>query len=271
MQVCSEQRSYNVGQLIAATAAYRLYLAKENETGEWRLLQVARDLQSNGGLSRSAYILDMFWGISQDYDQVYSEKHEGKHLHYDRLFPRMIESFASEEQGGRRINSLAFTDVGDVPGLLPLSNLLAKDRVIIDLKTGAWIMGRLLKLLGFAHEQGVAVRSLRTNNILLDKDQHFAVVLDWTTALVFPSSVSSEAAGADITRAAEAVLISYGTHSHGLPYQLTPDEARYIDLLRDFANGGETNAVRAHTRFYQLVRETWDTEFHPFTTLPITR
>lgn len=271
MQVCSEQRSYQVGQLIAATASYRLYLAKEQETGEWRLLQVARDLQSNGGLSRSAYILDMFRDISRDYDTAYGKTHEGKHLHYDRLFPRKIESFASEEQGGRRINILAFTDVSDVPSLLPLSNLRDKDRVYIDLKTGAWILGRLLKLLGFAHEQGVAVRSLRTNNILLDKDQHFAVVLDWTAALVFPSSISREAASADIVRAAEAVLVSYGTTSHGLPYTLSDDEARYIDLLRDFADGSENDATRAHTRFYQLVREIWDTEFHPFTTLPITR
>lgn len=271
MQVRSTQHSYQVVQLVAVSDSYRLYLAKEDETGEWRLLQVARNLRSNGGLSRSAYILDMFQGISYGYDVVYSKTHGGKRLHYDRLFPRNVESFVSEEQSGRRINVLAFTDVSDVPSLLPLSNLRNKDRVYVDLKTGAWILGRLLKLLSFVHEQGVAVRSLRANNILLDKGKHFAIVLDWTAALVFPSDISREYAGADIARAAEAVLVSYGASSHGLPYRLSDNESQYIDLLRDFADGSENDATRAHTRFYDLVRKIWDIEFHPFTTLPITR
>lgn len=269
MYLRGNQHAYEVGQLVAATVAYRLYLAKEVESNAWRLLQVAHDLQSNGGLSRAAYILDMLQDASHTYDLEYGAKYKGKHLHYDRLFPQRVETFVSEEQGNRRFNVLAFTDVSDVPSLLPLSNLRVKDRAIIDLKTGAWVMGRLLKLLSFTHQQGIAIRSLRPNNILLDKDQHFAIVLDWTTALVFQSNVSREAAGADIVRAAETVLTSYGATAHGLPYQLTDDEERYISFLRDLADGSNSDANKAHAQFYDLVREIWDADFHPFTTLSL--
>ena len=261
--------AYRIEHLIATATNYQLYLAQEVESGTWCVVQVSHDLASNGGLSRAAFILGQLAQSSRTYDEAYGADHDGKRLHYDRLFPSVIESFTSESQGKRRVNVLSFTDVANVPGLLPLSNLRTKDRVLLDLKTGAWVMGRLLKLLGFAHEQGIAIRSLRSNNILIDKDQHFAIVLDWTTALVFQETVDRAIAATDIAHAAQAVMASYGATAHGLPYSYSDSEARYVDLLRDFADGGETDAVRADARFYGLVREIWNVEFYPFTTLPI--
>jgi serine/threonine protein kinase len=254
---------------LAATKSYRLYMARIAGTDNWCLLQIARERKFNGELSRAAVVLDELADTSRRYDEAYGKLHEGKHLHYDRLFPEKVESFVSEDQGGRRVNVLSFTDVSDVRSLVPLSNLRTKDRVILDLKTGAWVMGRLLKLLQFAHGQGIAVRSLRSNNILLDREQHFAIVLDWTDAFMFQDKVSSEASTADIIRAAEAVLESCGVTSDGLPYALDDSDTQYVALIRSFAEGCESSADAAHTQFYQLVHDVWGTGFQQFTTLPL--
>lgn len=265
------KNAYEVGRLVAATKSYRLYLAKEGSSGEGCVLQVARDIESNGGLSRAVLVLKELADTASRYDEEYSKRHEGKHLHYDRLFPSVVESFVlPESQGKRRANVLTFTDVSDIPALLPLSNLRKKDGVILDLKSGAWVMGRLLKLLHFAHGQGIAVRSLRPNNILLEKDQHFAIVLDWTAALVAQEKVDPEVTTADIIRAAEAVLESCGLSSEGPPpYALADGEEQYLALMRGFANGSESNADRAHTQFYDTCHKVLGQGFHPFTTLPL--
>ncbi len=259
-----------VGNPVASTNAYRLYLAKDTATDAWCLLQVAASRHANGGLSREAFILGRLADTSRAYDEAYGKTHEGHRLHYDRLYPQLIESFVSPVQGDRRINVLTFSDVNDIPRLTPLWNLRHKEAVILDPKTSAWIMGRLLKLLCFVHEQGIAVRSLGSNNILLDKEQHFAIVLDWTNAFVFPDKVSPDVAATDIACAAAATLASCGVTSDGsLPYIASSGDARYIDLLRTFADGTIQCADTAHTQFYDLVREIWGNEFHPFTTLPL--
>lgn len=263
------KNAYEVGRLVAAAKTYRLYLAKEVE-GSWCLLQIARTLEFNGGLSRAVFILEELADTSRRYDELYTKKNEGKHLHYDRLFPLVMESFASKAQGNRRVNVLSFTDVDDARVLLPLSNLRTKDRVILDLKSGAWVMGRLLKLLDFTHPLGIAVRSLGPKNILLETSKHFAIVLDWTDAFMFQGEVNSEVASADIARAASAVLTSCGVPDQGAPpFQLEEGEDRYLHLMRRFADGRVSSAEEAHTRFYQTCHEVLGTGFHPFTTLPL--
>lgn len=264
------KNAYEVGSRVAITDTYRLYLAKDVGTGTGCLLQVAKGFEQNGGLSRASFILDELADMSRHYDELYAKMHDGKHLHYDRLFPQKVESFVAEEQANRRVNILALTDVDNINRLLPLSNLLTKDRVILDLKSGAWIMGRLLKLLDFVHPLGIALRSLRSNNVLLEPDQHFAIVLDWTKAFVFQTVVSPEVATTDIACAARAVLASCGIPEQGqLPYMLGDGEDQYVGLLRDFANASESDARQAHAQFYQICHQVWGVEFHPFTTLPL--
>lgn len=261
--------SYEVGRVVAVTAAYQLCLASEVTSGTPCLLQVASERLHNGGLARAAYILDLFADASRGYDEEYGRLHDGKRLHYDRLFPARVESFEAAELGKRRVNALTFTDVTSVAALLPLANVLQKDRLVLDLKTGAWVMGRLLKLLGFTHEQGVAIRTLGPNNILLDTDQHFAIVLDWTSALMFQEEVDRDAVRHDIACAARTVLVSNGLWGGNVPYSLTADEQRYIGLLQSFARGSSTDAVKAHRQFYDLLNKIWPVEFHPFTTMPL--
>lgn len=271
MLIDNGHRVYDVAGVTAATHSYRVRLAKVSPTEEWCLLQVATEPRFNGGLSRAAYILNELAQVSQRHDQAYARTHDGKTLHYDRLFPRLLETFVtSEDQGKRCVNALTFTDVSDVPRLLPLSVPRDKHNRVLDLKTGAWVLGRLLKLLGLVHSEGIAVRATGPSNILLDTSQHFAVILDWSTAQVFQKEVPAEVACADIVRATQGILHSCGVSSD-TPHSwaITQEEERYIRLLRELAEGKVGSANEAHRRFYQLVRETWETEFHPFTTLPL--
>lgn len=262
--------AYKVVRVLAVTKTYKLHFAQEVESGVWCVLQVASNRESNGGLERAAFVLDELAATSRRYDELYAPEHEGKRLHYDRLFPKKVESFVSEEQGKRRVNVLSFSDVSDARKLAPLSYPITKDRVILDLKSGAWVMGRLLKLLDFTHPLGIAVRTLGPNNILLERDKHYAIVLDWTDAFMFQGVVSAETAAADISRAAEAVLESCGVPDQGAPpFALEDGEDRYLAMMRGFANGQIDNAYDAHSLFYTTCHEALGNGFHPFTVRPL--
>lgn len=270
MLIEGAKNAYKVERRLAESKNYRLYLAHKADTRDRCLLQVARNLQANGGLSRAKFVLDELAETSRHYDEIYSRQNKGKHLHYDRLYPRVDESFLLASQGGRRVNVLSFTDVENVSMLIPLSNLRLKDRVILDLRSGAWVMGRLVKLLDYIHPLGIALRSLGPRNILLETSQHYAIVLDWTEALVFQQEVSSEAATADISRAAETVLEACGVPDQGsLPFMLQDGEDVYVAMMRDFAGGKIANADEAHVRFYDTCHRALGTGFHPFTTRPL--
>lgn len=269
VSVTSSDARYQILKLIAYTSTYRLYICRDAASGQSYLLQIATELTHNGGLERAAFVLSDLMRASRRRDEMYAANHEGHRLHYDRLFPRVIETFISQEQEKRRVNILTFTDVPDVTHLLPMSNLKSKDRLRVDPMTNAWIMGRLLKLMTLVHAEGISIRTLSSNNVLLEPDLHFAIVLDWSSAWMYPELVPLVDATADIVRAAQAAYSALGDIDSG-NYSFDDADLQYIDLLRLLKDGnaGELNALQAHAMFYEQVREIWPDEFHPFTTLP---
>lgn len=152
---------------------------------------------------------------------------------------------------------------------MPLSNLKTRDRLRIALPSSAWVLGRLLKLLAFAHGEGIAVRALTANNVLLEPDRHFVVVLDWTIALTHPTNnVPSQVRAADIASAAQAVFGSIGGDPLTGDFRYDGD-SRYVDFIRRLASARSSNAEKAHDQFYELVDELWGRTFRPFETLPL--
>ncbi len=261
--------TYDVIDMLAATAAYRVYLARDITNDTHCLLQVAAKREVNGNLERAAFLLGRFKKAADIYDVEYAKTHERKHLHHDRLYPAVVESFVSSEQGDRRVNIFNLTNVKNILAIVPLSSLRQKDRLRIDPETSAWIMGRLLKLLNFTHGEGVLNGALTARNVLLHPEQHFAVTLDWSVARVFPGVVPAEFAVSDIASAATAVFEAIGgdATTEAWPYE---GHVSYVSLLRRLMRGHESDASKAHDRFYELVREEYGNEFHPFTTLPLT-
>lgn len=265
----SSTARYEVLKLVARASTYSLYICRDTSEKGY-LLQIASERAYNGGIERAAYVLRSLMEASRQHDEIYMKDHEGHRLHFDRLFPDLIETFISEQQERRRVNILSFTDVPDVTHLLPMSNLKSKDRLRVDPKTNAWILGRLLKLMTLVHAEGVTIRTLSSNNVLLEPDKHFAIVLDWSSSRMHQGDAPIDDVTADVVHAAQAAYDALGDVDNG-HYIFDDADMRYIDLLRRLvgSEAGTITADQAHAMFYELVREIWPIEFHPFTTLPL--
>ncbi len=261
---------YQVGKKVAETGNYRLYLCRQDGTGRQCLLQIATALAQNGGLERAAYVLGELKHRTDELEAEYARvKADPKVLlNYDLGFPELIGSFVCQEQGERRINVLAFRNVEDVSRLVPLVNITDKDRLRVDLRTSAWIMGKLLKLLVFAHNEGISVGLLNGNNVVIEPDEHYVVIFEWSLAQTYPEAVPREIQRQEISQAAQAVITVLGGD---LKTGIFPDDGeeafdQYGEYIMRLAQGSESNTERAHTKFYELIDSLWKRGYHPFTT-----
>lgn len=263
---------YDVGKRVAETAAYRIYLCEEVVSGRQCLLRIAAEVEHNGGLDREAYVLGELERLSNTIEAAYAEArgNPDSRLQYDRLFPKLMDSFVCEDQGKRRINILAFRNIDEISKMVPLSNLAAKDRLRIDLRTSAWIMGRLLKLLVFVHGEGITVRMASGNNILLEPKKHYMVFFDWSSARMHHGKIPSKERADDIAAATRAVIAALGGNPETATFLDVDEETRqYTDYLLRLASHHESNAERAHQQFYEIVDALWKREYYPFTTKPL--
>jgi hypothetical protein len=151
----SDSYAYEVGKKVAEAGNYRLYLCSQNGTNRQCLLQIATSPEHNGALQRAVYILKELKRRADEVEAEYADvKKDSKiFLNYDLGFPEIVDSFVYSEQGGRQINILEFKNVEDVGSMVPLINITKKDRLRVDLKTSAWIMGKLLKLYSFVNNK----------------------------------------------------------------------------------------------------------------------
>lgn len=271
MLVTHDQRLYEVKRKpVAQTEHYRLYICTDVASGTQYLLQVSTAPEYNGVLERAAFVLRTLAKAADSYQADYANNGGQGRLNYERLFPRIIDAFISAEQGGRRISILAFTDVDGVEQMVPLSGIASRDHSRVGLSSSAWVMGRLLKLIGFVHDQRFSLNGLIGSNVLLDPRQHFAVVFDWSGARAYQSSNAVEDRRRDIADAAKVVFASIGGNAEtgDFPYDVG-DEGEYVDLLRMFSRGQEADPEEAHRQFYKLVNRLWERKFRPFQILPL--
>lgn len=262
---------YVVSELVAEAATYRLYICSRTDTGEQRLLQIATGIEHNGGLDRTAFVLQRFKQASDRFEAANAKQSPDYQLNFDRLFPNVVDSFVSDEQNKRRVNILLLKDVDVITAMAPLSNLRVRDRRRVDIKTSVWIMGRLLKLLNFSHSQGVAVQLLTDKNVLIGPERHFVVVLDWTGAFTYQSEVPADARRDDIVRATQVVFVALGGDpaTGSYPYVCDDTDQQYLEHLRGLMAGRSSDAEQANRQFYDLVNGLYGVHFHPFRTLPL--
>lgn len=263
-----DTNQYTVDVLVAEAPTYRMYICQDVVSGQQGLLQISSDVAQNGGLERAAFVLKRLRQTSDLFEVEYAKRGGEGLLSYERLFPQVRDSFISEEQGSRRCNVLTVSEVDDVHELSPLSWIPgSQPSQRIALPSSAWVMGRLLKLLAFAHGEGVAVRSLASNNILLEFKRHFVVVLDWSSSLTYPGEVPTDARKDDIANAAQAVFGSIGgdADTGDFPYD---GESQYVDFIWRLVGRRESDAQKVHDEFYELVNDLWGRSFRPFRVLP---
>jgi len=264
---------YEVGEQVGEADEYRLYLCTQESETRQRLLQVATTVQYNGELDRAAYFLrdltERAERVERAYDEVKTDPRAV--LNYQLGFPELIDSFRCDAQGERWINVLAFRCVDEVSSMVPLINITQKDRKRVDLRTSAWIMGKLLKLLVFVHSESVTVGKIRDGNIVIEPDKHYVLVFDWSGAQSHREPITREERQREVTLAARAVVaVLGGDVEEGFIPDVADEQREYSNYLLRLVQGGESDAQRAHLRFYEIVDQLWEREKYPFTTYPLT-
>lgn len=271
MEIKHGDNTYQVGRLVVETDKYRLYLCTQNGVRQC-LFKIASAVVYNGDFEREAYILKEFERRSDELEVEYAKVKENPNilLNYKLQVPELLDSFICKDQGKRYVNVLAFRKVEDVSKVVPLSNITAVDHLRVDLRSSAWIMGKLLRLLAFLHNEGFSVGVLARHNILIQPDAHYVSIFNWLETEIYsnPEVVPREIRRKEISEAARAVIIVIGGDLKKETIPNDGDEAyeRYTEILWKMAHGAESDAEAARVRFYEIVDSFWKREFYQFTT-----
>lgn len=263
---------FTVVKLIGKTKTFNLYICKADGDDRQLILKIATAVEYNGLLDREAFLLRSLRTRAEELEAAYARVKKGPEmLNYQICFPDIVDSFIAAGQGDRRVNVLRFTGVDDVGELVPLRHVVSRDRVRVDPRTSAWIMGKLLKALAFFHGEGVFVDHLNGDSILIERKQHYVVVFDWVTAAQYPDEVPVDDVVKDISDAAREVIIVLGGDPDmgTLPPDAQLEDGRYAAMLHSLASGRYTDAGEAHAEFYKLIRVLWPRAYHPYTSYPL--
>ena len=259
--------SYEVGKKIATDALSSWYLCRDAADTEL-LLRITTDVEHNGAMEREAFVLRFLMAQSDAYKQKYESDPEFEDMQpFDWLFSNLVETFACDEQGGRQINVFKIKDLKDIGALVPIASI-RKKKLTVDLKTSVWMVGKLLKLLGFVHENGVIAGEIKPGKVLIDRDSHRVILIDWTNAVLCDGKMSREKTRNNISEAAQAVLKG-ALSCDDVTNCTTSDEAEqeYTDIVKSIAIGGFSDAGKAHVKLYDIVKKLWGISYHPFTTI----
>jgi hypothetical protein len=261
---------YVVTSLIADAVSYRLYIAHDEAAGTKHLVQIASELEHNNLVDQAAVTLGKLKRTADLFEARYAEENpDARPLGCEKLFPSLEASFEVETQEGRRANILTLLGIDNITKLVPLSNY-RREHKRVELPTSAWILGRILKLLGLAHACGISPPSIGGGNVLIEPDEHRVIVINWINAKKHFGAIPEEEAASDIAKAARAVFSAVGGDPMTLDF---PHDAeggeQYIKLLRRLATQQEHDAHRAHVEFYDKVYALFGREFRPFQTRPL--
>ena len=265
---------YTVGEEVGESEQFRVYECELVE-GKVGILKIATGVAFNGILDREAYVLETLRSKAAYCEEAFAKENPGTKevLNYQICFPALVESFIAEDQGGRRVNILNFPYVThDIGILVPIERLASRERIRIDPRTSAWIMGKFLKLLAFAHDQGISIGRVDGENMLIVKEMHYVAIFDWSQADL-SMGYSPEIAAKEIAQAATEVILALGGDpSTGvLPEDEQLVDDRYARHLHMLALGKKSNAFNARRDFYKLIRSLWPREFYPFTPYSLER
>lgn len=264
MILVNEHGQYSVGCLVAKSDNSNFYICSDGKSKYF--LQIAASVEQNAKIDFSAYVLKELKRISDIYEERFRSRFPDECLNYDWLFPTVVNSFLPDDQGNRMANVLAINNGDSVEQMVPLSNILKRDRKIIDLATSVWIAGRLLKLLVLAHDQCISP-VIDSDNIIIEPKKHHVVVLDWFNANMYQSEVPEDVRMDDMASVAAIALAAIGeTAGRSSKYQGNV----YVDFLKSLVDNprGDTKQVysdfeSAHGKLFE------DSIFYPFTTFPI--
>jgi len=139
---------YEVGKVVAENERYRLRLCT-NSKGKELMLQVSMGPEHNGEVGRNAWMLTKLREAARVLEERFAKKGTDKRLNYELGFSKIWDTFMLK--GGRQVSIIGLRDIVKVSSAIPVVKLW-KDSLRVDLRTSAWMMGKLLKTMTFAHD-----------------------------------------------------------------------------------------------------------------------
>jgi len=267
------KRPYQVGKQLGETEKYRLYKVNADNVEKPFVLKVATHATLNGLLDREAYLLTRMREHALSLEEKFSKLYPGKYLNYQLAFPHIIESFVVADQGGRRVLVMEIEVVKELETLVPLSMIRKRDRVRIDLKTAAWIMGKSLKILGFAHDYGVSLGTISGDDIVIDREEHSVIFFDWSqaTRVSGGGELLKENVHQELYVLAREIVLVLGGNPATLTIPESADDpsGQFQKFVHMLSRGKYVSAGDAHKNFYQMVEAMWGRKFHPYTSTPL--
>jgi len=264
MEFNNDNNKYVFNKIVAQNKQYRIWTCTD-KNGHELLMQVASEQLDSSSISRNAWIINK---LAQASDKIH-EEHPDASFNYHLGFPKLHDEIVLTNQGVRHANILGFRNVKNIGSVVPLIKIW-KDSLRIDLKTSAWIMGKLLKTISFAHDNRIEVNDISGNNILIEPDLHYVIVFNWSKSLICSEEVSASTRRKEVKLAAKCVIKALG----GLSYHHDTIESPYVNYLKSLANTGNTDASKAHKLLYTIVDDlcenpfsSWEKGFHEFTTI----
>lgn len=231
------------------------------------IFKITSDVKHNDPLDREAFILRSMATRAAELDAQTTEKNL---FNYGAFFPELIDSFVAQDQEGRRANVMRFSGgIQKLEDLTALLGLCEIEQVRVDPRTGAWILGKLLKILSFAHRMGISNPRISSDNILIERELHGLILFDWSQAALHSEGVVPRfIASQELSLAGLVTLEILGgdPDAETLPNDAQLQDNRFQDFIRKLANGTMFDALRAHREFYDLIWTLWPRKFHPFTT-----
>jgi len=258
--------------MVAKNSRYRLYNCTD-EDGRELLFQVAADSSHNGEISRNAWVLSRLAKRSDEIEAEYAATQTGADwvvpLNYKLGFPEVHDSFITQT---KQVNILGFRNVPSVKSMIPVIKIW-KDSLRVDLRTSAWMAGKLLKLLVFTHDHRFQVGDgqISGNNLLIEPDEHYILIFDWSKAVIHDGQVSAKVKRGEIKAAAQVIIEALGDDLERA--QENEHDVTYTNYLRSLAVSGESDASKAHETFYRIIDDlcenpdsVWEKGFYKFTT-----
>lgn len=239
--------------LIFVSDTYKLYCAHGLEEPKDYIMRIPTNIGGNTQVNQEAEILRYLWQRSELLEQKYSEvMHDATaRVHYDWLFPQLVDSFITDEtQGSRQANLLSIID-GDVSDYVPMVKLI--DKFKIDAKTAAWIFGRFLKLQAFLEDVGV-IFNFRSDQVLIDPRRHRVVYLGW-------SQQGDPASYGSVKFA--AITMRDWLEDNGTEHE--EDFRKLLNFLIDNPKSSVSEGASAHRMLYDNLEKWWGHSYYPFT------
>lgn len=239
--------------LVYESERYRLYRALSLDEKQSYLLRIPCDVALNVEVNSEAETLKLLKARSDDLEEKKASVTDGplERIHYDWLFPKLVDTFIlGEDQGYRQANLLSILD-GDVADFYPLSKL--KTTYFVDAKTAAWILGRFFKLQTFLDDIGVYYK-FDPNQVLIEPKYHRVVYIGWTRT----SDIDHYNNGKLMAK----IMLDW------LKDNDTEHEADFRKLLTDIAGMPDDNVLEGvdlHRLLYGNIQVWWGRKYYPFT------